>query len=143
MNITVVPRGQINQVVPHLLAYVAKATEWTLHRMDADDIIASMFNRNVLTWVVFDDNNFIHGYLTTQIVDYPQTRQFCVLNCGGQEGSLEACVDLVFDTFEKYASDSGCDGIEITGRPAWWKHIKQRGYTSPQRQYFKAIDKGE
>lgn len=144
MNITLVPRGHIHQIVPDIIGYVRKASEWTLGRLSADDIIGSMFHPQVMTWLLFadDENSPVVGYLTTQIMDYPQARHFAVLNCGGMEGALEECVDLVFDTFEQYARDSGCDGVEIIGRPAWWKHIKDRGYEQPQRQYFKSL-KGE
>lgn len=143
MNITIVPHGELHAVLPHIVEYVKKAREWTLGRWNTDDLLALAFNKNVATWVLFDDDNAIHGYLMTEIVDYPQARHFCVLNCGGRDGSLDACVELVFDTFEQYAKDSGCDGVEIMGRPAWWKHIKARGYDAPQRQYFKPFDKGE
>lgn len=141
MNITIVPRDHIHTVLAAVVPFVKKAVDWTLGRTNADDILASMFRPDVLTWVLFDDNSVIHGYLTTQVIEYPQARHFCVLNCGGNDGSLEASVDLVFDTFEQYAKDSGCDGVEIIGRPAWWRFIKDRGYEQPQRQYFKAIDK--
>lgn len=143
MNITIVPHGRIHEVVHVLSGFAIKGAEWSLGRLSADDIVRSMFDLNVTTWIVFDDDQVIHGYLTTQIMQYPQARHFAVLNCGGIDGSLNDCVDLVFDTFEQYARDSGCDGFEIIGRPAWWKHIKDRGFNTPQYQYFKSFDKGE
>lgn len=139
MNISIIPQGHIHEVLPALVVYAQKASGWTLGRLSTDDILASMFRSEVTTWLLFDDDKIIHGYLTTQIIDYPRSRNFCVLNCGGDDGMLDVCVDLVFDTFERYASDSGCDGLEIIGRPAWWKHIKERGYQQPQRQYFKNL----
>jgi hypothetical protein len=133
MNITIVPREHLYEVLPYITCFVKKASEWTLGRMSTADILGSMFNPAVTTWILFDDRNITYGYLTTQIIDYPQARHMAM---------LDECVDLVFDTFEQYARDSGCDGLEITGRPAWWKHIKDRGYAQPQRQYFKDL-KGE
>lgn len=139
MNITLVPDGRIHEVLPAILPYVPKAAEWTLGRMHADDIVASMFEPGTMLWLVFDDTKAVHGFLTAQIIEYQRARHFCVLQCGGNDGMLDQCVDLVFDTFEQYARDSGCDGFAIVGRPAWWKHVKARGFEQPQRQYFKGL----
>jgi len=141
MKISIVPPGLMHQIIGELAPFAAKGSEWTLGRLKADDILASMFNPQIMTWVLFEDDSPIVGYLCTQIIDYPHARHFAVLNCGGMDGMLDQCVDLVFDTFEQYARQSGCDGIEIIGRPAWWKHIKGRGFAQPQYQYFKKFDK--
>lgn len=142
MNITTVPRGHLHEVLPAILPFVPKAAEWTLGRMNEDDIVAAMFSTGTLLWILFDDDKIVHGFLTTQVIEYPQARHFCVLQCGGNDGMLDQCVDLVFDTFETYARQSGCDGFEIVGRPAWWQHVKARGFQQPQRQYFKDLKQG-
>lgn len=140
LNVSLVPNGHVHNVYPYLIEYIHKAVEWALGRMDADDISATLFRKDVQTWVVFDtDTNEVHGFLTSEIRIYPQSKHFCVLNCGGRDGSLEACVHTVFDLFDKYAIDNGCDGMEIIGRPAWSRFIKEHGYTKPYMQYFKSL----
>lgn len=139
MNITLIPPGHVCDVLPRILGYVSKAREWSYDRYTVDDMVAGLFKPGVMLWIVFDDDNHIHGYLATEIREFPQARHFIVLHCGGQDGSLDACVGMVFDTFERYARESGCDGLEIIGRHAWWKHIRERGFSQPQRQYFKDL----
>jgi hypothetical protein len=142
LAITHVPYGHIHEVYGHIVPFIAKAEGWTRGRLNMDDISASLFSDKVQLWLVFDsDTREVHGYLSTEIRDYPRCKQFVVLNCGGRDGSLDACVDTVFDTFEQYARDNGCDGIEIQGRAAWWKYIKDRGYASPMRSYYKKFER--
>lgn len=140
LELTHVPYGHVHEVYGYIVPYIAKAAEWTFGRMNVDDISASLFSNAVQLWVVFDpESREVHGYLSTEIRNYPQSRQFVVLNCGGRDGSLDACVDKVFDRFEQYALENECDGIEITGRPAWSKFVKDRGYEMPQRSYYKKL----
>lgn len=141
LAVTAVPYGQLHRVVEFIVPYMEKAAAWTHGRMDVDDILATLFGKHALLWLVFDvSTKDIHGFLTTEIRTYPQAKHMIVLNCGGREGSLEACVDLVFDTFEQFAADNGCDGLDIQGRAAWSKFTKERGYDTGMRHYFKKIE---
>lgn len=141
LDLTQVPRGHLHEVIGVLAPFFRKAAQWTLGKNDADGIAAMLFHPNVQTWVVFDPaTQDIHGYLTTEVQQHATgARHLVVLNCGGRDGSLDSCVDKVFTVFEQYARDCGCTGLEIIGRPAWWKFIKERGYEQPQRQYFKSL----
>lgn len=140
LTVTLVPHGAVYTVYPILIDYIKKAEEWTLGRMNIDDISALMFSRNAQLWMVFDqESGDVHGYLTTEIRQYPQAKHLCVLNCGGHDGSLDACVHKVFDIFEQYAKSTGCDGIEFAGRPAWSKFVKQHDIQKTYVQFFKSL----
>lgn len=140
LTVTAIPYGHIHEIIEYVIPFIKKAAKWSMGRMETDDILKAIFNRSVILWLVFDqDDKSIHGFLTTEIRQYSFSKQFCVLNCGGKEGSLEACVDTVFDTFEEFAQANGCDAIEIEGRAAWSKFIKSRGYDTEFRHYFKKL----
>lgn len=141
LTLTAVPFGHLHEVLEFIVPYIKKSVAWTFGRMDADDIIATLFAKQALLWMVFDvDTKEIHGYLSTEIRTYASgAKNMVVLNCGGRDGSLEACVDTVFDTFEQFATANGCTAIEIQGRAAWAKFVKGRGYDTEMRHYFKKI----
>lgn len=140
LKLTMIPFGEVHKVYPHIVEYIKKAQEWTVGRVCTDDISAALFSRNTQLWIVFDPaDGFIHGYLSTEVRNYPTARQFVVLTCGGKDGSLDACVDMVFEIFEEYARKCECTGIEISGRPAWAKHVKKHGYDMPYRMFYKDL----
>lgn len=140
LTVTTVPHGHIHEVFEFIVPFMKKSIDWTFDRMGVDDIANSIFGKHALLWLVFDqDDKSIHGYLTTEIREYPLCKNMVVLHCGGVEGSLEACVGMVFDTFERFAASNGCNAIEIQGRAAWAKFVKGRGYDTQMRHYFKKI----
>lgn len=140
LDITLLPNGHVHEVFPYLIPFIKKAEPFALGRLNADDIAALMFSRSVQTWLVFDqDTNEIHGYLTTEIRQYPNSKNLCVLNCGGRDGSLDACVHKTFELFEKYARAQGCDGLEFQGRRAWKKFAEEHDIEAAYTQYFKDL----
>lgn len=141
LTLTAVPYGHLHEVLEFIVPFVKKAAGWTMERMGVDDILATLFAKQALLWLVFDaDDKSIHGFLTTEVRTFPsQRKHLIVLNCGGRDGSLEACVDTVFDTFEQFAATNACHAIEIQGRAAWSKFIKARGYDTEMRHYFKKL----
>jgi len=140
LDLSLVPYGHVHEVYPAIVPYLVKGQEWTLGKASIDDLSAQLFRPSTLLWIVFDqDSKKITGYLATEIQQFPQARHFVVLHCGGEDGTLEATVHKVFDTFEQYAQQSGCDGLEFVGRPAWAKFVRARGYEQPQRLYYKNL----
>lgn len=141
LQIALIPFGHVHEVYPAILPFIKKMEPWNMGCMHVDDISATMFSDKVQVWIVFDpQSRKIHGYLNTEIRNYPRFKALCVLGCGGDDGKLESCVDVVFSTFERYATDCGCKGIDFQGRPAWAKFAKEHGYESPMRHYFKKLD---
>lgn len=139
--VSIIPLGKKHTVLGEILPFVVKMADRTLMRQKPDDIVANMMKPDTQLWVVFDkdDKAKLHGYLTTRIEIHAQARHLVLVNCGGIDGSLDACVATVFDTFEKFAIDNQCDGIEFLGRPAWSKFVKPLGYEIPQYQFFKSL----
>lgn len=139
LDVALVPPGHVHNVFAHIQPYLLKSVEWSLSHDDADDLARSVFATTTQLWVVFDENGVIHGYLATELVQYPKAKHLVVLHCAGQDGSLDACVDRVFTVFESYAQDQGCDAVEIRGRHAWQKFAQKHGFTSPMRHYIKYV----
>lgn len=139
LDVSLVPPGLVHNAYPHIVTYLMKSVKWTQGTSDADDLSRAIFATTTQLWVVFDEKNFIRGYLATEIVQYPKAKHFTVLHCAGEDGCLEACVDRVFTLFEQYAREQGCDAVEIKGRNAWSRFVEKHGYESPMRHYFKRL----
>jgi hypothetical protein len=135
---TFIPYGRLSFVLPSLMGYLAKSEFWTRGRASVDDIIKFLFTGQMQLWAIFDEETHqTYGYIITEIKQYPQYKMFIWQYGAGEIGVLEATNGLVFETLEKAAKDSGCDGIEIMGRPGWKREAKRFGCTSETVMYEK------
>lgn len=137
MNITQVPHGRIHEVLPLILPYMRKMDEWCRDWMTIDGVIAAALMQTTQLWLVFDDDNHIVFYLTTEIRNFPSAKYLMVLNCGGEDGVLDDNLKMVCDTFEQFARASGCTGMQIHGRRGWTKYAKELGFEPPHMDFLK------
>lgn len=137
--ITLIPHGRRLKLLPALIGYIEHAQQWALGRQSLDDVAMNILHPMVQLWLVQDSGFTVIGYLATEIRRYPQSTNFVVLHCAGEEGRLDECVDEVFVEFEKFARANGCDAMEIQGRSAWGRIAKRHGYDAPFRQYMKSL----
>jgi hypothetical protein len=129
-DISLVPYGKISYVIPSLIRYLNESEVWALGRASVDDIVRFALTGQMQLWAVFDpkDNNTIHGYVMTEIKQYPQKKMFVIQYCAMEPNHMKFVEDLMHDTADRFAKDAGCSGIEFYGRPGWEPHVKKRGY---------------
>jgi len=140
-GITFVPYGQISFVLPSLMNYLTKSEFWTRGRANVDDIVRFLFTGQMQLWAIFDqETQQIHAFIITEIKQYPQSKMFVWQYGAGEIGVLEATNTLVVETIEKAAKDSGCEGMEIMGRPGWRREAKRFGFTSETVMYEKFFE---
>lgn len=129
LNISLVPYGQITYVVPSLIQYLNKSEYWAMGRVNIDDIIRFVLTGQMHLWAVFDPtDNKIYGYVITEFKQYPQSKYLVIQYCAMEPNHMKFVEDLMHDTADRFARDSGCVGIEFFGRPGWEPHVKKRGY---------------
>jgi hypothetical protein len=139
--ISLVPYGMYYRILPSLGRFLEVSETWTKGRANVDDIIAFLYSGQMRLWVVHDPHNMTaKGYLITEVKAYPRCKMLVLQYCAGDFGSLEEEGDEIFETFERFAKDTDCDGIEFFGRPGWKRHALNHGCTIQTVVYEKYFD---
>lgn len=132
MEVSLVPPQLIDGLWPRIFPHLSKAAEYTFGRYEPEDILDFVVSGDAHLWVVFDDKNIV-GITVTRFWQYPRKKCLDVMFLGGEEwGEWK---DIVFDTLQRWAHDSGCTAIEASGRVGFARVFKSRGYT-PLWQVF-------
>lgn len=141
LSISLVPYGQISYMVQPLIKYLQKSEDWTKGRSSVDDIVRFVLTGQMQLWVVFDpDTQEIHGYVITEIKQYPQSKMFVIQYCAMEPNHMKYVDEVMHETADRFARDAGCAGIEFFGRPGWEPHVKKRGYTVKTVVFEKFFD---
>jgi hypothetical protein len=141
LSISLVPYGQISYMVQPLIKYLQKSEDWTKGRSSVDDIVRFVLTGQMQLWVVFDpETQEIHGYVITEIKQYPQSKMFVIQYCAMEPNHMKYVDEVMHETADRFAKDAGCAGIEFFGRPGWEPHVKKRGYTVKTVVFEKFFD---
>ncbi len=101
-----------SELQPFVIKALTQAPEYAEH-----DVVRDVLSGSSHMWVAREGRKK-RGVVTTAINTYPQTKT-CLIHLLGGEG-IEHWVHLISE-IEKWGKDSGCDSVEIHGRPAWKK----------------------
>jgi hypothetical protein len=143
LDISLIPYGQISYMVAPLLRFLQESESWTKGRSSVDDIVRFVLTGQMQLWVVFDpDTQEIHGYVITEIKQYPQSKMFVIQYCAMNPNHMRYVEDSMHEKADRFARDAGCAGIEFFGRPGWEPHVKKRGYTVKTVVFEKFFDEG-
>lgn len=141
LDISLVPHGQIGYVIPSLIKYFDESVKWAKRRVTLDDILQFIFNGQMQLWVVFDpDNNAIHGYVMTEIKEYPRKKMFVIQYCAMSPNHMRYVEENMHAKADLFAKNTGCAGIEFFGRPGWEPHVRKHGYTVKTVVFEKHFD---
>ena len=89
-------------------------------------------------WVTYDEEGYIRAAMTTQIVQYPNTKFIAVQFLGGDD--FEAWCDGLLDLIERYGKDTGCSGVETVARLGFRNFFKRRGYDQSYATYETSLE---
>ena len=141
LSISLIPYGQISYMVAPLIKYLQKSEDWTKGRSSVDDIVRFVLTGQMQLWVVFEpESQEIHGYVITEIKQYPQSKMFVIQYCAMEPNHMKYVDEVMHETADRFAKDAGCAGIEFFGRPGWEPHVKKRGYTVKTVVFEKFFD---
>lgn len=127
LDVSLVPHGMISSVLPQIIPHLEISTKWARGRVTPDDILKFIFSGQMQLWVVLDESK-IYGHIITEVKQYPNCKMFAVQYCSIEPHYLNEVEDRMQELAEKFAKDTGCAGIEFTGRPGWSKSMKKYGY---------------
>jgi hypothetical protein len=144
MKMTLVPNGQVAQLIPALWPYLATSEEWTHGRAKVDDILRFILTGQMQLWVGHEDNE-IYGHVITEVKAYPRCKMLVIQYCAGEANHMQYVEDQMYDLLDRFAKDAGCAGIEFVGRPGWRKSAGSHGYTVQSvtyQKFFKGAENG-
>ena len=131
-----VPTEQCSFMWRDVKPLLAPAIEASGGRWQPDYVLVALVNGHHNLWIVEAEEEII-AVATTQIIFYPERKMFCMHFLGGQgwgewhEQLIESC--------SKFAKEMGCDGVECSARPGFWKWFKELGWNKSSIIYEKSI----
>jgi len=137
-TITLVPSNYIHPLWFDVRDHLGRAVERSNGRWNLESLYAAIASERQHLWLAFDKDNQIDGAGTTEFVDYPCKRMLAVQFLGGSKFN-DWCWDMM-NRFNSWATDNGCQGIEVTGRAGFGKWLKQDGYHRVYTVYEKRLN---
>lgn len=104
--------------------YLSKSIEMSHGAFDADDVYKMIENRDAQLWGIHEGE--LKAVAVTMIMNYPKQKRLRLFLLGGDD--MSQWEQLVSDTFDAYALEQGCAGVELLGRRGWARNLKQFGY---------------
>jgi hypothetical protein len=132
IEVSLVPPELVEGLWPRIFPYLSGASEYTFGRYEPEDILEFAVSGDAHLWVVFKGEDIV-GITVTRLWQYPRKKCLDVMFLGGE--NWDEWKDIVFDTMQRWAYDSGCAAIEASGRVGFARVFKDRGYT-PLWQVF-------
>jgi hypothetical protein len=125
IEVSMVPKQYVQTCWSQIVPFMEKAAEFTYGRYTADDILDSITDYDHVLWVAFNEGK-IKGAVVTDFVTYPKRKLLCMSFCGGED--LHEWKVPMLELLQRFARDTGCDGIEATARRGWAKIFKDDGF---------------
>ncbi len=97
-------------------------------RISIDDMYKFIVNKDVQLWAIHDGD--IHAVMTTQIINYPQSKAVNIFTVTGKQSEL--WLDLLIETITAWAKTQGCTAMQFTGRKGWEKVLTNKGFGNTQ-----------
>jgi len=141
---SLVPFGNLTQMMPSVLPYLRKSEFWTRGRATLDEIVAFLYSGRMQLWVAYAENPdghgaTVYGHVITEIKRYPSATALVCQYCAGESDHMRYVEETAFAVLERYARDAGCDVIEFHGRPGWRASARKHGFTTETVVYEKYI----
>ena len=137
-TVTLVPPEHLYSLWFEVQGHLAPAVARSNGRWSMEFLYASIVSGHQHLWLAFDEDKHINGVGTTEFIDYPCKRMLAVQFLGGEKFN-DWCWEML-DRFNSWATDNGCQGIEVTGRSGFWKWLEQDGFTRSYAVYEKRLD---
>lgn len=134
---TLVPPEDLAAIWPLAIDKLEKAIERSRGRWSMENLYQALQSEMYHLWLAFDDNKAIDGIGVTQIVAYPNRRMLAIQFLGGE--NFMDWVWPMLETFNSFARDTECQGIEATGRDGFWKWLQKDGFEKAYTVFEKRL----
>ena len=140
-TITLVPSNHLHSLWFDVRDYLEPAVERSNGRWNLESLYAAIKDEYQHLWLAFDKDKNIDGVGTTEFIEYPCGMMLAVQFLGGSKFN-NWCWDMM-ERFNSWATDNGCQGIEVTGRAGFGKWLEQDGYKRCFTVFEKRFDDNE
>ena len=131
------PPDHVDAVWEQVGPMLKKATHLSAGRYRIGDLYGLIAGGSCHLWIVFEPGMKIISAATSVFNVYPGGKWLTAQFMGGAEAY--GCRDIFLDTFERWAKDNGCKGVEFGGRSGWTRVLKPRGYIDYHRFFQKEL----
>jgi len=135
---TLVPPEQLENVWPFITDRLEKAIERSRGRWSMEALFQALQSETYHLWLAFDGDNNVDGVGVTQVVTYPNRRMLAIQFLGGE--NFMDWVWSMLGTFNSFARDIECQGIEATGRDGFWKWLSKDGFEKAYTVFEKRLE---
>jgi hypothetical protein len=131
IEFTIIPNdGSIQKLWGHVRPLLKTATDKSSGRYEVDDILDELLSGESQLWVAFTmerEPKIIHA-LNTRIIQYPRKRGLLVMFSGGVDNRLDDWLEMTNSKLLDFASQNGCELLELTGRRGWARKLPEVGW---------------
>lgn len=143
LSISLIPEGLLYRTVPGIVRFLETAAMYSRGRTSPDDLLACIFSKRYLLWIVHDEELNFYGMFLTEEIKYPKVKLFCVQHCVIENNLMVEVEDQMQAIAEQYARDTQCGGVEFVGRPGWKRHALKYGYKAQSVKYQKFFEEAQ
>jgi hypothetical protein len=120
-----VPTDLVPNLWPAIEKHVEAACEYHpfLHHLD----IARLIMKGHARLFVCFENGVVQGFAAMEVIQYPSRKVANVLAAGGDEGFLGTAIHELLPVLKQWGAEQGADAIALTGRPGWFKALRDEG----------------
>ena len=126
MQVSLVDHNYVSAIWDQVEPILGKSIATAHGRYTMKSILKEIVNFEQHLWIVFDDDKKIIAALTTRFLDYPDKRLLAGQFLGGEK--IMQWRDPMLETLERWAKDTNCDGVEMTGRRGFTKVLAPHGW---------------
>lgn len=117
---------------PHTITLLQPAIATAEGKTSPRQIKADCENGEAMLWIVVDGRDIIAA-VVTRVYRYSGKQGFAIEFVGGKQ--MKRWIDLVLNTLERVAKESGCTHFEAYGRRAWQRWLERRNFKPKFIQY--------
>jgi hypothetical protein len=95
--------------------------------LEPEEVRLILLNGGAQLFIVTGDGRRVRGFAITEVVQYPSRKVANILAAGGEEGFLDTAIHELLPHLKQWAAEQGVDAIALTGRPGWFKALRNEG----------------
>ncbi len=126
-TVKAIPAANLKAFWPIVAPMLAPAVRQSGGRVTMATLYRGLTEHRFVLWVALNEKNETAAALTTHIASYPARKMLSIDFVGGDE--MAGWLPTASDTFRRYASDTGLDGVEGGGRAGWVRALRKLGWT--------------
>ena len=124
---------------PYVVVLLQPAIDTAEGKTNSDQIAQDCKNGEAMLWIVVRGEK-LFASVVTRVYRYTGKQGFAIEFVGGSQ--MKKWIDLVLNTLERVARESGCTHFEAYGRRGWQRWLERRSFEPKFIQYERILNNG-